>query len=218
MGFSEKICVSVSEPDAGKALAALKGIPFAEVRLDAMKAGASEVRRIFSAKSVLIATCRPGAGRTDDERKSLLFAAIDAGAKYVDVEVDASDAYKSEIAAAAKKKGCTLIISYHNYEKTPSRAELEQIVGWCFDSGAQIAKIACKSNSTQDNARLLGLLDSSRRLVVIGMGAKGKITRIAAPLLGSPFTFASFGKGKETAEGQMGRKTLEKLMGVLEYG
>ena len=47
------------------------------------------------------------------------------------------------------------------------------------------------------------------------MGNKGRITRVAAPLLGSPFTFASLSKGKETAEGQIEKDTLEQMMRLL---
>ena len=48
------------------------------------------------------------------------------------------------------------------------------------------------------------------------MGSKGRITRIAAPLLGSPFTFASISKGKETAEGQIEKDTLERIVRLLK--
>ncbi|VVB98403.1 3-dehydroquinate dehydratase [uncultured archaeon] len=209
------IFVSIAEPTLKGCLDALKGAAAAEIRLDAMDVSEKDVEKIFQQKARLIATCRPGS-KSEGKRKSLLLAAIDAGAAYVDVEVDASDAYKNEIAKGAKARNCKIIVSYHNYEKTPGRAELDQIVGWCFESGADIAKIACKSNSDADNARLLGLLDTDRKMIVIGMGEKGKITRIAAPLLGSELTFASASKGKETADGQIDSKKLEKLMGELE--
>ncbi len=116
----------------------------------------------------------------------------------------------------AKSRNCQVIVSYHNRKKTPKKAELGQILNRCFESGADIAKIACKANSNADNARLLSLLDSGKKIIVIGMGGKGKITRIVAPLLGSQFTFASVSRGKETAEGQMDAGKLEKLMGELK--
>jgi 3-dehydroquinate dehydratase-1 len=69
-----------------------------------------------------------------------------------------------------------------------------------------------------DNARLLGLLDDARKIVVVGMGELGRITRIAASLLGSPFTFASQGLGKETARGQIDHETLRTLLRGLAPG
>ena len=96
------------------------------------------------------------------------------------------------------------------------REELEQTIGWCFESGADIAKIACMANGEDDAARLLGLLDRKRRLIVIGMGEKGKITRVAAPLLGSEIAYASAGEGKESAPGQIEEKELERLMKAMK--
>ncbi len=149
------------------------------------------------------------------ERKRLLLKAIDAGAAFVDVELEAPQAYRLEIVKEARATGCRVIISHHDYERTPGAAALRKAVARCFRCGADIAKIACKVNSDCDNARLLGLLDCRRKLVVVGMGPKGRITRIAAPLLGSRFTFATAAAGKETAEGQVGRAGLERMIRIL---
>jgi 3-dehydroquinate dehydratase-1 len=205
------ICVSIGNCTAEECLKAIAGQELAEIRMDSVSGLTPAIaRKIFSRKG-LVATCRPGK-MPDAARKELLFAAIDAGAEFVDVEVDASDAFKQEIVEKAHAKGCKVVVSFHDYSKTPVRGELEQIIKWCFESGADIAKIACKVESKRDAARLLGLLDSERKLVVVGMGKQGRITRIVAPLLGSQFTYASFSAGKETAPGQLEKQELEKMM------
>jgi len=191
----------------------LHGQKFAEIRIDRLeKPDETMMKTIFSAHPKLIATCRPD-GINDEMRKELLLTAINAGAAFVDVEVESADAYKKEIVGMAKEKKCTIIVSSHDHKKTPSEGELKQIVEWCFASGADIAKIACMVNSPREGARLLGLLDDGRQIVVVGMGELGRITRIAALLLGSPFTFASLGEGKQTAPGQLEK---EELAGILE--
>lgn len=204
------ICVSIAEPKVKDCLLALDGVEFAEIRMDRIEDISTEIHTIFSSHPRLIATYRPG--KTDrNQRCSDLIKAIEAGAAFVDIELEADDSYKSRIIKKAREKNCNVIISYHNSDKTPERTELEHITNWCFDSGADIAKIACRVVSLKDNARLLGLLNDARPVVVVGMGRKGRITRIAAPLLGSPFTYASLAAGKETAEGQIDRKTLEGI-------
>lgn len=205
------ICVSLSEPTLAGCLAALAGLPFAEIRLDGMRLSTDDVRTLFSSHRRLIATHKPG-GVPDEERGRLLVAAIEAGAAYVDVEVEAEAAYREKIVAKAHAMGCMIIVSFHDHERTPERSELEARLSECFGAGADIAKIACMARTDRDNARLLGLLDEDRRVVVIGMGPVGRITRVLAPMLGSPFTFASLGKGRETAEGQMDSTTLEGLI------
>lgn len=204
------ICVSIAEKTAEKCIEALEGVDFAEIRLDKMTIDLAGVKKIFSWHPQLIATCRPGT-MSDKKRKSSLVEAITAGAAFVDVEVDSDDKYKNEIIQKARSHSCQVIISFHNSVKTPERRELEHIISWCFESGADMVKIACKVHSSRDNARLLGLLNEKRPLVVVGMGDVGKITRVVAPLLGSAFTYASLAVGKETAEGQTDRDTLKSI-------
>ncbi len=204
------ICVSIAEKTAEKCIEALKGIDFAEVRLDKMSIDLEDVKKIFSRHPKLIATCRPGA-LSEKKRKSLLVAAITAGAAFVDIEVDSDDRYKNEIIQKARSHSCQVIISFHNFVKTPERSELEHIINWCFESRADMVKIACKIHSQRDNARLLGLLNEIRPLIIVGMGDEGKIIRVVAPLLGSAFTYTSLAVGKETAEGQMDRDSLKNI-------
>ena len=210
------ICVSLAEPTLGECLAALVGLPFAEIRLDRMEGlSLEDVGTLFSSHERLIATCAPGS-LPDNARKARLLAAIAAGAAYVDVELEAKEPYREEIIAEARKQGCRVIISFHDHEKTPDRQTLSAIVAESFRKGADIVKIACAVWSERDNARLLGLLDDSGKIVVIGMGKKGRITRVVAPLLGSPFTFASLIEGRETAEGQIDKAALASLMETLK--
>jgi 3-dehydroquinate dehydratase-1 len=119
-------------------------------------------------------------------KKNILKSAIRHGASYIDIEVESNDAYKNELKKAAADAGCESIVSYHDYEKTPVMRELEQIISWCFEGGADLAKIACQVNSISDAARLLSLYSLGKPVISIGMGEAGRITRIAAPLLGAP--------------------------------
>lgn len=211
---SSMICVSLAEPSVAACLAALKGLDFAEIRMDMMKLMLEEIPRLFSGNRVLIATCRPG-GRSDEERKRLLMRAIASRATFVDVEIESETTYREEIVATARSCGCRVIVSHHDYERTPERPALEACVSACFEAGADIAKIACMVRSDRENARLLALLDTDREIVVVGMGKRGRVTRILAPLLGSPFTYASLSQGKETADGQIDRETLQELLGTV---
>jgi 3-dehydroquinate dehydratase-1 len=209
------ICASLAEASLAECLTALEGLALAEMRLDRMEGlSLEDVATLFSYHKRLIATCRPG-GFSDDARKARLLAAVAAGAAYVDIELESKDGYREEIITKAREFGCEIIVSFHDYEKTPDRKTLSAIVEGSFLKGADIVKIACTVRSERDNARLLGLLDDLRKIVVIGMGEKGRITRVAAPFLGSPFTFASLAEGRQTAEGQIDKATLESLAETL---
>lgn len=212
---SSKICVSLAEPTLATCLAALEHVDFAEIRLDRMLLALDDVQQLFSSHPALIATCRPG-GRADRERQRLLVEAMEAGAAFIDVELESDARYREEIVARARLRGCMVIVSFHDYEGTPERPALEACVSACFDAGADIAKIACLVRSHRDAVRLLSLLDTDKDVVVTGMGECGRVTRILAPLLGSPFTYASLSEGKETADGQIDKDTLEELLRMIQ--
>jgi shikimate dehydrogenase/3-dehydroquinate dehydratase type I len=194
----------------------LKTTDMAEIRLDLLHFSTQQVKEIFSMHTQLIATHRPG-GIDEEKRKELLITAIEAGARYVDLEIEASPTFKKDIINACKKAKCQIIISYHNYEKTPLKTELDGIIDRCFADGADIAKVACQVDCEADAARILSLYDrqDNKKILALGMGEKGKITRVAAPLLGAPFTFASLSSGKETAPGQIDKKTLQDVLSFL---
>ncbi len=210
------ICVCIAETSVLDCLKALRGIEFAEVRLEKVKGITPEkVKTIMSSSARIVATCRPEGGMSDKKREQILAAAIDNGATFIDLEIESEEGYRKGLADAARRKGCGIIISYHNYELTPPSEELKKIIGDCFKAGADIAKIACQANSQQDNARLMDLIGPSRNVIAIGMGEKGAITRITGPFLGSPFTYASLDTGKETAPGQMDYRTIQTAIDKL---
>jgi 3-dehydroquinate dehydratase type I len=137
------------------------------------------------------------------------------GATYIDVEIEASEDFLKAAIAAARPSGTKVIISYHNFLETPPAVELSRIVDRCFSAGADVAKVACTVKTPADNAALLGLLVDKRPLVVVGMGELGKVTRIAAPLLGAVFTFAAPADQPGTAEGQLSADEMRAFYAAL---
>ncbi len=209
------ICISIADVDTAEAIELMKKCEMAEVRLDRMEFTDRDVEKLFSSSISTIATYRPGENTDDNERLRILKMAISSGADLVDVEVENSDEFKNEIIETARLKKCTVIISYHDYSKTPVLRELEQIVEWCYSSGGDIAKIACQANTAQDSARLLSLYNSDKPLIAIGMGEMGRITRISAPLLGAPFTYGSIDESKKTAPGQIESGKLKTIIDLI---
>ena len=205
------ICISIGEASIADCLRAIEGAECAEIRLDLLATGPEAVERIFSSHPRLIATCRPGS-LGEETRAELLIRAIDSGAAFVDVELEWEGPLRDAVVDRARAAGCRVIISFHDHETTPERAELLKIIERSFDRGADAVKVACRVRSDRENARLLGLLDDARPLIVIGMGDRGRITRIAAPLLGSLWTYAAAFPGKETADGQQDAASLARRM------
>lgn len=210
------ICVSIGTSDPGRRRALLRDVDMAEIRLDRMRLGPAEVDRLFASHPRLIATCRPGA-MDEGGRRRLLLRAIESGAAYVDVELDADTGFRRAILARARAAGCRLIVSHHDPVRTPGAAVLRRLAGRCLDAGADLAKIATRVRTPRDAAVLLGLLGGRRPVVVAGMGRHGAIVRVAAPLLGSPFTYACASAEEATADGQLPLSDMRRILEILEH-
>ena len=210
------ICVSLPAFSYEDVREALGSVEFAEIRLDKNGLTVEDLKKLFSTSPVpLIATCRPGT-KPDEERLALLAAAVESGAAYVDVESTSSPEYFETVRKLAREKGCKLIGTYHNLQETPMKLVLAQVIEELFDRGADIAKVVCRVRNIQECSRLLSLYETKKNIMALGLGELGVLTRIAAPFLGAPFTYAALAPGKETAEGQPDLETLKALMVLLK--
>lgn len=210
------ICVSLSDKSVDTCLQDLKETELAEVRLDLTQFSNEEVKIIFSQPQKIIATYRPVEGISDDTRKEQLKLAIKSGATYVDIEYESPIFYRKEMVGFAKENNCDVIISYHNHDETPSNNTLRKIVNDCYFFGADVAKIATQVTELKDVANVLSFYDTDKRMVSIGMGELGKITRVMALFLGAEFSFAAPDGGEKTAPGQLTVSELEKYVEQLK--
>jgi 3-dehydroquinate dehydratase-1 len=142
----------------------------------------------------------------------MLKAAIDAGCGYVDLEIDASCAFLDALIPYAKAKGCKVILSYHDFEATPSEDTLRLTVIEALACGADLVKIAALVHTPQDAARLLALYAHYTGIVAFGMGERGRFTRLAALRLGAPFMYVSPDGAGPTAPGQFGESEMRALI------
>jgi 3-dehydroquinate dehydratase I len=207
------ICTAISSKSIDQCLSLLKGEELAEIRIDLCGFNVGQVINIFqqAGSTKLIATCRPD-NLGYEEASKRLRSAIENGANYVDIEYEAPGNYKNELISIARQHQCDVIISYHNYEFTPTRLELEGVVDECFYLGADVAKLATMVKSEADNVNLLSLYNTKRRIVAIGMGEKGRISRVLALRFGAEFSFAAPDNQEGTAPGQLRRSEMKSLL------
>jgi len=210
------ICVSLGKISFKKCLAILPQVEMAEIRLDLMNISIEKITSLFSSLPHLIATCRQGKF-SHQKREWLLFKAIEAGAAYVDLDLEKDLKIMKNILPLLKSKKSRLILSYHNFTETPPTSQLRKLVSLAFKKGADVAKIACYIQTPQDNARLISLLQIKKPVVICGLGALGGITRIAALFCGSPFTYASWKNRPPTAEGQIEYSSLKTLWRLINH-
>jgi 3-dehydroquinate dehydratase-1 len=209
------ICVAISDKDYRKCIATLSEVEMAEIRLDLTEFDDETIDVVFGQDLPLVATCRLGT-MTEKMQYFKLRRAIEAGAAYVDIEIEASIEQKNALIEVAKENNCKVIISYHNFDETPGMKELFKIADDCYQQGADVAKLATMVNASSDNARLLSLYSIDKPMVALGMGQLGKVTRITATFLGAEFTFASEPGGVETAPGQIAYPEMEQILNTID--
>jgi 3-dehydroquinate dehydratase type I len=190
----------------------------AEIRLDLTTLTLDEIARLFRSPLPLVAAFRPGRA-SPSERAAALETAIAAGAAFVDIEADASPAYVKRLGRAARDRGCRIILSAHSERRPPSAERLARAREGMFRRGADIVKIVHRAVSADDCLRILSLYQTRRggRVIALGTGRAGVATRIAAPLLGAPFTYASLRPGRETAQGQLDWRTLDRVLKLVGH-
>ncbi|MDT3366529.1 MAG: type I 3-dehydroquinate dehydratase, partial [Bacteroidota bacterium] len=196
------ICTSIRGRNLEEIWALLQGgeIEMAEVRLDLCPLGVEEVTELFAATDLpLVATCR----RVEDVEKTL--AAIEAGAKFADVDLELPTAVRKQVRSACEEYGTALIVSCHDENETPAEAVLHSMMERCQEAGADIVKIVTLAQTAADAERVLGLYKdkpSRMRLIAFAMGEAGRASRLTCLRRGAPFTYAAVAAGEETAPGQ----------------
>ena len=188
-------------------------IEMAEIRLDLCPGlDDDDIQSLFSGTDIpLIATCRIAGSADMREAERRLKAAIGAGAKYVDLELEAPAPMGKRIRRAARECGTTLIRSYHDYEGTPDEDTLREMVTRCRVFGSDIIKVATFAHDEADVARVMdlygmtypdGKVQEEGSLVAFCMGEAGKQSRLDCLRKGSPFTYAALDESEATAPGQ----------------
>ena len=188
-------------------------IEMAEIRLDLCPdLDEEDIESLFSGTDIpLIATCRIAGSASMQEAERRLRTAILAGAKYVDVELEAPAPMGKRLRRAARESGTTLIRSYHNFDETPDSETLAEMVTKCRVFGSDVIKVATMAHSPEDVARVMdlygmtypdGRTQEEGTLVAFCMGEAGKESRLECLRRGAPFTYVSLGKGDGTAPGQ----------------
>ncbi|RLE61054.1 MAG: type I 3-dehydroquinate dehydratase [Thermoprotei archaeon] len=157
-----------------------------------------------------------GSWRGDEEsRLKELLEATELGADFIDIELFSPNL--NDFINRVKEK-CGLLISFHDFRKTPPLDRLRKIVRLQKSYGADVCKVVTKANKFEDNIRLLKLVrEFSKKCRIVGfcMGDIGIVSRILSPLVGGCFVYVSV-LGQKSAEGQLDLRTMKEIIRVIE--
>ncbi len=125
---------------------------------------------------------------------------------YIDIEVSTLKKWTYKLYALK------LIASYHNFENTQTINTLNEIITEMRAFNPSVMKIATKVNQMSELNNLYRLILDNQdvQTIAIGMGEMGKMSRVIAPLMGAPWTYASSPHGS-SAPGQI---DISELMNI----
>lgn len=220
------LCIPIVETTVKKALTAIKEAnrraDLIELRVDYLDR-INLVPLLESREKPLIVTHRrkeEGGKYEGEERKRLgvLQEAVDLEGDYIDVELATE---KSLLRSLIRNKGRTqVILSFHDFHRTPSPKELQRLFGQMIRLGADVVKMVPFARSWEDNLSILSMIPFARqrrqRIVAFCMGEKGKISRIFSPLLGAAWTYASLSRIKVSAPGQLTVDEMKEIWKMLK--
>ena len=226
------ICTTIQNKTLEQIYEALENCEMAEIRLDRCHLTEKQIDELFSADVPLVATCRvdevaekePSLQDLPEQSKKIramqiaerrLIRAIEAGARYVDVELEAQKQMSKRVRQAAHENGTIFIRSYHDFEGTDSLEALKAIVEKCVYHGADMVKIVTMSSSEADADKVLGLYDwcasyndekiaalADGGLIAFCMGEAGRQSRLDCLKHGAPYTYAALTEEEAAAPGQ----------------
>lgn len=137
----------------------------------------------------------------------------------LDVELFMDAQVNPWIIEKAHQRGVSVIMSNHDFHKTPQKDELTRRMIMMDEMGADILKFAVMPKSMSDVLELLTATEEMKRLysdkpvVTMSMGELGMVSRLSGEFFGSAITFGA-GK-KASAPGQMPAKELAMILNVI---
>ncbi|MEM3921796.1 MAG: type I 3-dehydroquinate dehydratase [Nitrososphaerota archaeon] len=220
------ICVSVMGRDEAELEEKIEralslGGDLVELRLDFLRElNASRLEDLISSfADRIVITLRPSweggrYGEGEQRRIEMLRRLSESRPAYVDLELRTGSIV--EVSAELRRRS-KLIISSHDFSGTPSEDELTSRALESLRYG-DLVKIVPTSRSMDDNLRILGLYRRgdlpAERLIAFAMGEAGAVTRILAPMLGSPIAYACL-PGEEVAPGQLNITHFKRILDLV---
>ena len=218
-----KTCVSIAETSPKKIRIklkeALKKSDYVEVRLDFLKKEQvpNTLEIIKKDLNKIVCTLRPKTegGKfegSEKERISIIKLISEYNPYLLDVEYNTLKKNK-ELLKYLKSTKTKLLISWHDFKKTPKSSELKNKIKEMSKFSSNV-KIVSTAKSTDDSTRMLELYNKKGKnnLIAFAMGDKGKISRILCLYLGSPYTYVSLGKA--VAPGQFSVDEVNRIINL----
>ncbi|MCC0638886.1 MULTISPECIES: type I 3-dehydroquinate dehydratase [unclassified Clostridioides] len=137
----------------------------------------------------------------------------------IDVELFMGDEIVNEIVEFAHEKEVKVVMSNHDFNKTPKKEEIISRLCKMQKLGADLPKIAVMPKNERDVLVLLTATNemvqvyADRPIITMSMAGMGVISRLCGEIFGSALTFGAV--KKVSAPGQMSVEELNSILRIL---
>jgi 3-dehydroquinate dehydratase type I len=209
-----KIFTSITGPDFKACFQQLKGIKNAELRLDMVNLSEEDIKRLWPNCRTWMVTIRTGF-LLNPHWKEILETCLSCSPQYVDLDNEIEEPELSQQLETLGDRNIRLILSYHNYDQTPALKDLQDKANSMFEKGADVVKLACMVQDYDDNVTLLRMYAEFGPIICIGMGEKGKVSRLNALYFGEGISYAAPSQAEAVAPGQFTFEEMRTLENAL---
>jgi 3-dehydroquinate dehydratase I len=220
--LAPRICVSIGPEDA-KSIekeadrAFQLGADYVEIRFDFLNPdllpAALNAAKGIRDRTVFTLRAKSEGGLfsgSEENRLHWLYRLVELEPMLIDVELDTLKK-NDELADFLEKKKSPLLVSWHDFEKTPPSDYIADVLSE-MRTYSNYVKIVTTAHNIEDSLRLLELYETAIGLspIFFAMGDAGVISRLLCNIIGNaPFTYASL--EKNIASGQLTVQQMKKL-------
>lgn len=191
--------------------------------IDNVKKAAKQLRSIITDKPILFTfrTAKEGGEKeiSAADYIALNKAMIDTGdVDMIDLELFTGDELVKSTIEHAHAKGVKVVMSNHDFHKTPAKEEIVSRLRKMQELGADIPKIAVMPQGKDDVLTLLSATVemyekyADRPIITMSMSKDGVVSRLTGEVFGSAATFGA--AKKASAPGQIDVKDLRSVLSI----
>ncbi|MCC7234321.1 MAG: shikimate dehydrogenase [Bryobacterales bacterium] len=224
-----KVCIALGFADTASLLRHARaevdsGETFLEFRLDYLPNpidGIGAIRNFLASfpECTVMATCRrhQNHGRFNgsiEEQIRILDAAISAGAKAIDIEIESAENAIARVELLRSR--ALVVVSFHNYGGTPA---IDPVLRRMMKVPADCFKLVTTARKPSDNFRVLSVAKSYPKVptVLLAMGEMGLPTRVLSAAMGGLYTYAAPNAAEGTAPGQISARLLRHIYRIDKF-
>lgn len=211
---NKNLCVSIANKSFDECMEICKKLDLVELRLDLLNLNLNELKQLFDLDTKYVITNRLG-DFINEQASAFLKNIIDLGADFIDIEIEENNNYVTDLIEYSKNTNCKIILSHHNFEHTPSKEKMQEIIDKAKVQNADYVKIATEVKTQKDTLHILSLYENNDKLIAFGMGEVGRISRVTSLYMGAEFTYVAWDNDNKTAEGQYTFGEMKKIIELI---